>query len=152
MSCTDRRYLADGLPMPYAAEDARRWLDDAVSRKEGVDSLFRTICLYGHCIGDIAVERRENVYFRDADIGDLPLDEYRGRGLMTDAVRRICAEAFETLDLLRISARVCAPTLAPGGFWRKTALGLKASCAAPSAKATKFTICASTAGCADIRL
>ena len=125
MSCADRRYLADGLPMPYAAEDARRWLDDAVSRKEGVDSLFRTICLYGHCIGDIAVERRENVYFRDADIGDLPLDEYRGRGLMTDAVRRICAEAFETLDLLRISARVCAPNLASRRVLEKNSFGLE---------------------------
>lgn len=125
MSCADRRYLADGLPMPYAAEDARRWLDDAVSRKEGVDSLFRAICLYGHCIGDIAVKRRENIYFRDADIGDLPLDEYRGQGLMTDAVRRICAEAFETLDLLRISARVCAPTLASRRVLEKNSFGLE---------------------------
>ena len=125
MSCADRRYLADGLPMPYAAEAARRWLDDAVSRKEGVDSLFRAICLYGHCIGVIAVERRENVYFRDADIGDLPLDEYRGRGLMTDAVRCICAEAFETLDLLRISARVCAPNLASRRVLGKNSFGLE---------------------------
>lgn len=108
----DRRYLADGLPMPYTAEDARRWLNDVVSKKEGTDGLFRILRIDGRCVGDVAVQRKENVYARDADIGYLLLDEYHGQGVMTEAVRRACAEAFETLDLLRISARVCAPNLA----------------------------------------
>ena len=31
---------------------------------------------------------------------------------MTEAVGRICAEAFATLDILRISARIYAPNIA----------------------------------------
>ena len=40
------------------------------------------------------------------------LDEYKGQGVMTKAVGSVCAEAFSTLDILRISARVYAPNIA----------------------------------------
>ena len=124
-TCADRRYLADGLPMPYTVEDVRRWLNDVVAKKEGRDGLFRTLCFDGRCVGDVALERKENVYARDADIGYVLLDEYRGQELMTEAVGRICAEAFDALDLLRVTARVCAPNLASRRVLEKNGFALE---------------------------
>ena len=108
----DRSYLADGLPTPYTHADVERWLNETVLPKEGTQGLFRIICADGRCAGDVQLCCKEGAYRRDADLGYVLLDEYKGRGVMTEAVGRICAEAFEALDLLRISARIYAPNLA----------------------------------------
>ena len=79
----------------------------------------------GRCVGDVALERKENVYARDADIGYVLLDKYRGQELMTEAVGRICAEAFDALDLLRVTARVCAPNLASRRVLEKNGFALE---------------------------
>lgn len=108
----DRSYLADGLPLPYTRAHVEHWMKETVLPKEGREGLFRIIRMDGRCVGDVSIDRKDNVYHRDADIGYLLLDEYKGRGVMTEAVGRACAEAFDRWDILRISARVYAPNAA----------------------------------------
>ena len=108
----DRSYLADDLPTPYTHADVERWLNETVLPNEGAQGLFRIIRVDGQCAGDVQIRCKEGAYRRNADLGYVLLDEYKGRGVMTEAVGRICAEAFEKLDILRISARMYAPNLA----------------------------------------
>ena len=108
----DRSYLADGLPTPYTREHVEEWLSEDVLPNEGTQGLFRIIRVDGRYVGDVQIRCKEGAYRRDADMGYVLLDECKGRGVMTEAVGRICAEAFETLDILRISARIYAPNIA----------------------------------------
>ena len=108
----DRSYLADGLPTPYTREHVEKWLSEEVLPNEGTQGLFRIIRVDGRCVGDVQIRCKEGAYRQDADMGYVLLDECKGQGVMTEAVGRICAEAFATLDILRISARIYAPNIA----------------------------------------
>ena len=101
----DRSYLSDRIPSPYTEADADWWLG-MVSEHDGVDGLFRAIVLDGRIVGSISVECRPDVYRRDGEIGYMLLTEFWSQGIMTEAVRYICGEAFETLDIARITGVV----------------------------------------------
>lgn len=102
----DRSYLSDGLPMPYTQEHARGWYESTVLPREGKDGLYRVIWVDGAPAGIVTLSRGSDVYRTDAELGYLLLDAYKGRGVMTAAIGMACAEAFDCLDILRISARV----------------------------------------------
>ena len=63
-------------------------------------------------VGNISVERKQDVYRQDAEIGYFLLTERWSKGIMTEAVRKICQEAFEQLDIIRITGLVYAPNIA----------------------------------------
>ncbi|EET62583.1 acetyltransferase, GNAT family [Marvinbryantia formatexigens DSM 14469] len=107
----DRSYLSDRLPSPYTEADAVSWLE-IVSEHEGKDGVFRAIVADGEIVGNISVEQKADVYRKDAEIGYMLLDAYRSKGIMTEAVRIICEEAFSTLDIIRITGLVYAPNIA----------------------------------------
>ena len=101
----DRSYLSDRIPSPYTEADADWWLD-MVSEHDGVDGLFRAVIIDGRAAGSISVECRPDVYRRDGEIGYMLLTEYWSQGIMTEAVRMMCEEAFERLDIARITGVV----------------------------------------------
>ena len=110
-NAVDRSYLSERLPDPYTEAAADRWLE-MVSAHDGKDGVFRAIAVDGKIVGNITVEQKSDVYRRDAEIGYLLLPEYGSRGIMTRAVRLICAEAFSELDIVRITGLVYAPNTA----------------------------------------
>ena len=63
-------------------------------------------------MGGITVSRGQDVYRRSAEIGYWVTPAYWGRGIITEAVRRICGETFEKTDIVRIYAEVFAPNAA----------------------------------------
>ena len=85
--CTllDRSYLSDQLPDPYTEDSAAWWINMALE-KEGKEGVFRAILADGTVVGNISVERKP--------------------------VRKICQEAFEQLDIIRITGLVYAPNIA----------------------------------------
>lgn len=101
----DRSYLSDRIPSPYTEADADWWLG-MVGEHDGKDGLFRAIILDGKIVGSISVECRPDVYYRDCEIGYLLLTEYWSQGIMTEAVKQMCEEAFEKLDFARITGIV----------------------------------------------
>ena len=101
----DRSYLSDRIPSPYTEADADWWLG-MVGEHDGKDGLFRAIALDGKVVGSISVECRPDVYHRDCEIGYMLLTEYWSQGIMTEAVRMMCDEAFEKLDIARITGIV----------------------------------------------
>lgn len=120
-----RAYLSDGLPMPYTREHAQDWLERNVLPKDEKTGLYRVILADGNPAGIITLDCKDNVYRRDADIGYLLLPEYSGRGVMTAALRLFCAEAFEKLNILRISARVFSPNTASRRALEKNGFALE---------------------------
>lgn len=107
----DRTYLSDRMPDPYTEADADWWLN-MVSEHDGLDGLFRAISVDGQIVGNITVECKPDVYRRDCEIGYMLMTEYWSRGIMTEATRLFCIEAFETLDIARISSIVYTPNKA----------------------------------------
>ena len=107
----DRTYLSERMPNPYTDSDAVFWLK-MVSEHDGVDGLFRAIVLDGNIVGNITLECKPDVYRKDCEIGYLLLTEYWSQGIMTEATRLICSEAFEKLDIARITGIVYTPNTA----------------------------------------
>ena len=107
----DRSFLSNRMPDPYTEEAADWWLG-MVSEHEGKDGIFRAIVVDGKVAGNISVEQKADVYCKDGEIGYLLLTDFWSKGIMTEAVRQICAAAFAELDIIRITGLVFAPNAA----------------------------------------
>ena len=107
----DRSFLSNRMPDPYTEEAADWWLG-MVSEHEGKDGIFRAIVVDGKVAGNISVEQKTDVYCKDGEIGYLLLTDFWSKGIMTEAVRQICAAAFAELDIIRITALVFTPNTA----------------------------------------
>ncbi len=101
----DRTYLSNRLPFPYTKEDAIGWLR-RISERDGTDGIFRAILVDGEIVGSISIEQKTDVYCKDAEIGYLLNTEKWSKGVMTQAVKRICHIAFSQLDIIRITGLV----------------------------------------------
>lgn len=111
MNTMDRRFLSDRLPMPYTEQDAAVWLHWVRERQEG-QGVFRAVVVDGQVVGMASVEQKEDVYRRDSEISYCLRQDCQGRGIMTAAVAELCKEAFEKLEILRITGQVFAPNTA----------------------------------------
>ena len=107
----ERSYLLNRLPYPYTEEDADWWLS-MVSEHDGKDGVFRAIVVNDKVVGNISVEQKTDVYCKDCEIGYMLMADYYSNGIMTEAVRLICEEAFKELDVIRITGLVYAPNTA----------------------------------------
>lgn len=107
----DRNYLSDRIPNPYTNKSAEWWLN-MVKENDEKTGVFREIVVDGKIIGTISVEKKEDVYRKDSEIGYYLLPEAYSKGIMTEAVRQICEIAFEKLDIIRITGVVYEPNVA----------------------------------------
>lgn len=120
----DRRYLSNRIPCPYTPADADWWLEQVIA-KEGSVGVFRAIAADGQYAGSISVERKEDVYSQDAEIGYMLLDSFRSKGIMTQAVSQICDIAFSQLNIARITGLVYAPNTASRRVLEKNGFSLE---------------------------
>ena len=120
----DRRYLSGRLPYPYTQADADWWLEQ-VANKEDSSGIFRAIVVDGQYAGNISVELKEDVYEQDAEIGYMLTDDFRSRGIMTQAVSQICDIAFCQLNIVRITGLVYAPNTASRRVLEKNGFALE---------------------------
>ena len=107
----DRSYLSDILPDPYTKESAKWWLN-MINENEGKKGVFRKIVVNDKIIGTISVEKLENNYRKNAEIGYYLLPEESSKGIMSEAVRQICKIAFKELNIIRITGFVFEPNIA----------------------------------------
>ena len=107
----DRTHLSNRIPDPYTHTDADWWLTKAADR-EGISGIYRAICYEGKIVGNITVEQKSDVCCKDAELGYALMRNYASRGIMTEALRQMLMEAFESLDLRRLTALVHAPNKA----------------------------------------
>jgi RimJ/RimL family protein N-acetyltransferase len=99
------RNLRDRFPNPYTLEDARIWI--AIASVTEPQTNF-AITVDEMAVGGIGILLQEDVHRRSAEIGYWLGEDYWGRGIVTEAVRRVTDWAFENFDLCRIFAHVFA--------------------------------------------
>ncbi len=122
---TDRTYLTDRLPNPYTDECAKQWLENIVAVHDGKDGLFRAIVADGAVVGNITVEGKTGIYCKDAEIGYILHKDHCGKGIATEATRLIVKEAFETLDIVKLTSEVFAPNKASARVLEKNGFVLE---------------------------
>ena len=95
--------LRDGLPFPYAEQDAADYIS-AMLASDANDTFAYAITVNDRAIGSIGAFRQSNIHRQTAELGYYLAEEYWGRGIMTDAIRQLCGIVFETTEILRIFA------------------------------------------------
>lgn len=98
------RFLRNTFPHPYTEECAEFFISAAEKMQE--KGIFYAIVSEGKAIGGIDLTLQEDVHCRQAELGYWLNPDFWGKGIMTQAVGRICAEAFEKLPVHRIQAQV----------------------------------------------
>lgn len=120
----DRRYLSNRVPYPYTDDSAEWWLN-MVAENDGKTGLFREIVVDGRILGTVSVEKKTDVYCKDAVIGYYLLPEETSKGIVTQAVKLLCELAFEKLDIIRITGKVCEPNIASRRVLEKNGFALE---------------------------
>ena len=95
--------LRNAFPHPYTLEDAKNFITDCINR-DGKDCITRAITVDGIAVGSIGVFLKDDVYCKSAELGYWLAEDFWGKGIMTQAIKQICALAFEAFDIVRIFA------------------------------------------------
>ncbi len=118
-------WLRDRFPHPYTLCDAKAFLSVVLQQDPRVAFAVATDV---EAIGGIGLEFGTDVHRFTAELGYWLAEPYWGRGIMSEAVRRFTAWAFENLEVYRISAAVFADNAASvrvlekAGFQREACL------------------------------
>jgi RimJ/RimL family protein N-acetyltransferase len=96
------RWLTDGFPHPYTEADGRSFLDSIAS--DDPVKVF-AIEVDGHAVGSIGIFPQSDVHRLNAELGYWLAEPYWGRGIMPEAVRRVCNYGFRMFEVERIFAR-----------------------------------------------
>lgn len=102
----DRTYLSGQLPNPCTKAVAKRWIT-ATEIWEKRKGKQRAIIADGAIVGNITLEKGNDVWQKNAELGYYLLPQCEGKGIMTWAVNEMCRLAFDEMDILRITALVC---------------------------------------------
>lgn len=93
--------LRDRFPFPYGIEQARAFLEWIT--KQSSPTVW-AIEVEGHAVGGIGIELHTDVERVSAEIGYWLGQAYWGRGIASDALRAVTAEAFKRFEITRLYA------------------------------------------------
>ena len=103
--------LRDGLPYPYTEQDGKEFISAMLSADENETFAF-AIMVDDKVVGSIGIFRQDNIHRQTAELGYYIAEEYWGKGIMTEAVKQICAYVFAKSDIIRIYAEPFAYNIA----------------------------------------
>lgn len=103
------RNLRDVFPHPYTEQDAKGYIESCIANER--TTICRAIDVGGEAVGSIGVFPCTDVYKKSAELGYWLAEDFWGKGIMSEATRRICDEAFERFDIVRIFAEPFAHNL-----------------------------------------
>jgi [ribosomal protein S5]-alanine N-acetyltransferase len=95
------RNLRDLFPHPYTLEHAVSFIAHTLSQSPPCHS---AIVIDGQAVGTIGLKLGTDVERVSAELGYWLGAQYRGRGVISEAIRAFSDEAFETFSLTRIFA------------------------------------------------
>ena len=116
--------LRDSFPYPYTEEDAEWFVKDCME-KEGKTQFSRAIVIDGEAVGSISLLFGDDVYSRSAELGYWLGEPFWRKGIMTEAVQKMCEEAFRRYKLIRISSEPFSTNLASRGVLEKAGFTLE---------------------------
>jgi RimJ/RimL family protein N-acetyltransferase len=103
--------LRDGIQYPYTEKDAEEFIGAMLSADKTTTYAF-AITYDGKVVGGIGAFRKDNVHRLTAEIGYYVAEPYWGKGIMSEAIRQICAFIFENTDIVRVFAEPYASNTA----------------------------------------
>lgn len=95
--------LRNTFPSPYCLKDAQWYVNDCISN-EGINQITRVIEVDGKAAGSIGIFIKSDVYEKSGELGYWLSEDYWRQGIVSEAVRMICREAFAAFDIIRIFA------------------------------------------------
>ena len=128
--------LRDLFPHPYTLEHAVGFIGHAAGQSP---PCHRAIVIDGAAVGSIGLKLGTDVERVSAEVGYWLGAPYRGRGVMTEALRAFTDEAFETFELTRIFALPFAHNLASCRALEKAGFTLEAVLRRSSIKEGRIT-------------
>lgn len=103
------RYLRDAFPYPYRLEHAVAYIAHSLELPPGCNM---AIAIGGEAVGAIGLKLGTDVERVSAELGYWLGAPFRGRGVMSEAVRAFTDDSFERFSLTRIFAVPFAGNLA----------------------------------------
>lgn len=91
--------LRDGFPHPYSLKNA----EEFISAAKDSTTMF-AIEIDGKVAGSVAFFPKDDVYRKSAEMGYYIAEEYWGKGIMTEVIKKIVEYAFENFNIVRIHA------------------------------------------------
>nr|WP_321405356.1 GNAT family protein [uncultured Carboxylicivirga sp.] len=100
------QYLTNQFPHPYTEEDGKAFIE--FSRKDDPIHIF-AIEIDGEAIGGIGIHPKEDIHFKNAELGYWIGEPFWGKGIATFALKHIVDFAFENYDINRLYASAFGP-------------------------------------------
>lgn len=101
--------LQDRFPHPYTQDDARQFIEYALSAE--METVF-AIEVDGEAAGAVGIIFQQDVYSQSGELGYWLGEEYWGRGIVSEAVKAMVKHAFGDLGLRRVYARIFSNNIA----------------------------------------
>lgn len=95
--------LRNVFPYPYTLADAEGYIRSCVENSEE-RQICRAIVVNGRAAGSVGIFCGTDVYEKSAELGYWLAEEFWGNGIMAEAVKQLCQEAFDRFDIIRIYA------------------------------------------------
>jgi ribosomal-protein-alanine N-acetyltransferase len=114
--------VRDLFPHPYTIQDAREFLQRAISEQS--DMKF-CVDIDGAAVGGIGVHPGQDVHRHTATMGYWLGEQFWGRGIMTEAVAAVTDFCFDNFPLRRISAEVFSSNPASARVLEKAGFSLE---------------------------
>ena len=101
------KWLTDLFPHPYTEKDALSFITACRNMPETAQ-MNRAIVIDGNAAGSVSLSFASDIRTGTAELGYWLSEDYWGQGIMTEAVRRLLAEALSSVPLRRIEAHIFA--------------------------------------------
>jgi len=95
--------LRNIFPHPYTLEDAKTYINICMS-SDRTREYLKAIVVNDEAVGSIGLFLQDDVHCKSAELGYWLGEPFWHRGIMSAAVKQICAYAFAEYDLVRIYA------------------------------------------------
>ena len=116
--------LRNAFPCPYTYEAAVGYIKFC-SENDEEKQCTRAIVVDGHAVGSIGFFIQDDVYEKNAEVGYWLGENYWRQGIMSEALKRICAFGFENYDIERIYAEPFADNKGSRGVLEKAGFTLE---------------------------
>src|SRR5215213_1604602 len=97
------RNMREVFPHPYEIEHAESFINRITAQQS---SIVLCIEYSNECVGVIGCFPQADVYCKTAELGYWLAEPFWGKGIMTEAVKRVCDYIFTNFDIVRIYAGV----------------------------------------------
>ncbi|RYF91302.1 MAG: N-acetyltransferase, partial [Chitinophagaceae bacterium] len=118
------RFMTNKFPHPYTTEAATNFIAYAM---QGNPVGIFAIEVEGKAVGGIGIHPQADIECKNAEMGYWLAEPYWGKGIVTEAVKQMCAYGFKNFDINRIFARPFGSNLASQKVLSKAGFVLEAS-------------------------